>query len=67
MGSSDAQKDEAEEKEVEKEKQKWTEIVETLDGLEEEPELVLEPPGEDPDASLILSFVLCSGRLESGE
>ena len=30
MGSSDAKKDEAEEKEVEKEKQKWTVNVETL-------------------------------------
>ena len=30
VGSSDAQKDEAEEKEVEKEKQKWTVNVETL-------------------------------------
>ena len=29
-GSSDAQKDDAEEKEVEKEKQKWTENMETL-------------------------------------
>ena len=65
MGSSDAQKDEAEEKEVEKEKQKWTTNVETLDGVEEEPEL--EPPGEDPDVSLALFLVLCSGRLESGE
>ena len=67
MESSDAKKDEAEEKEVEKEKQKWTENVETLDGVEEEPELVLEHPGEDPDASLVLFLLLCSGILESGE
>ena len=61
-GSFDALKDEAEEKEeiAEEEKQKWTENVETLDGGEEGPELVLVPPGDDPDASQLLFLVLPS-------
>ena len=61
-GSFDALKDEAEEKEeiAEEEKQKWTENVETLGGGEEGPELVLVPPGDDPDASQLLFLVLPS-------
>jgi hypothetical protein len=61
-GSFDALKDEAEEKEeiAKEEQQKWTENVETLGGGEEGPELVLVPPGDDPDASQLLFLVLPS-------
>ena len=51
--SFDALKDEAEEKE-EIAEEKWTENVETLDGGEEGPKLVLVPPDDDPYASQVL-------------
>ena len=40
--------------------------METLDGGEEGPELLLVPPGDDPDASQVLFLVLPSA-LVSGE
>ena len=57
--SFDALKDEAEEKE-EIAEEKWTENVETLDGGEEGPELVLVPPDDDPYASQVLFLDLPS-------